>query len=259
MNDMLTKERLQFEVEDLLRNRPSLTAIIELEDDCFLSWLGRVDAVLGKWDESNTTSVERHLSINKLHDYSSCSPDQESIFSLISDFRKRSAVSAYNGLITMLYRARYSVILESGGPISVAVPGGRPYDYFEEVRKIIDLAYSEVFFIDRYLNAEFVSIYLAQIDPPVSVRLLTSTKMERYLSPAIVLLKEQIPVNVEVRYTSGEKIHDRYLIVDSKECYQSGSSFKDGSKKQPTTLSQITDAFEDILQIHDQIWSQAKS
>ena len=48
------------------------------------------------------------------------------------------------------------------------------------------------------------------------------------------------------------------MIVDQAACYQSGASFKDGAKKAPTTLTQITDAFPVVLQIYEDLWSQAK-
>jgi len=38
-------------------------------------------------------------------------------------------------------------------------------------------------------------------------------------------------------------------------CYQSGASFKDGAKKAPTTLTQITDAFSAVSATYEQRWS----
>jgi hypothetical protein len=39
------------------------------------------------------------------------------------------------------------------------------FDYFDEIRKIIELAKQDLFFIDPYLDSEFVSRYLSHVDP----------------------------------------------------------------------------------------------
>ena len=50
---------------------------------------------------------------------------------------------------------------------------------------------------------------------------------------------------------------DTYVIVDGESCYQSGASFKDGARKSPTTLTQITDAFPAIQQTYEDLWKSA--
>ena len=49
------------------------------------------------------------------------------------------------------------------GPLSVAVTHGAVFDYFDEVRKALGAAQIELFFVDPYLDSEFVSRYLTQI------------------------------------------------------------------------------------------------
>ena len=48
------------------------------------------------------------------------------------------------------------------------------------------------------------------------------------------------------------------IIVDSDSCFQSGASFKDGAKKSPTILTQITDAFPAIQSTYEKMWDEAK-
>jgi len=57
---------------------------------------------------------------------------------------------------------------------------------------------------------------------------------------------------------STEKHHDRYVFVDGKECFQSGASFKEGGAKAPTTLTQITDAFDAVQRTYEAFWAGAK-
>jgi hypothetical protein len=41
---------------------------------------------------------------------------------------------------------------------------GLVFDYFDGIRKQIELAKTELFFVDPYLDSDFVSRYLPQVD-----------------------------------------------------------------------------------------------
>lgn len=88
------------------------------------------------------------------------------------------------------------------------------------------------------------------------VRLLTVNKIKTLL-PAVQLFSEQNSISVEVRSVDG--LHDRYMFVDKKLCYQSGASFKDGAKKSPTAITQITDAFDAMLTTYERKWEEGKT
>lgn len=131
------------------------------------------------------------------------------------------------------------------------------FDYFEEIRQIIELSNEEVLFVDPYLDAEFVRSYLPHVRSEAAIRLLTSDKGKlTRLLPAVELFGQQSGHVVSVRSTNG--LHDRYMFIDKRACYRSGASFKDGAKHAPTTLTQITDAFDAVWQTYDQVWGAAK-
>ena len=139
-------------------------------------------------------------------------------------------------------------------PSAVAIPRGNTFDYFDEVRKIIELAKLDLFFIDPYLDPEFVARYLPHASKDVRVRLLTRDKIPALLS-AVDAYCSQHGVHVQIRSAPG--FHDRYIVVDECSCYQSGASFKDGAKTSPTTLTQITDAFDAVYRTYQEIWMSA--
>lgn len=87
------------------------------------------------------------------------------------------------------------------------------------------------------------------------MRLLTREKLQTLL-PAVEAFVKQSGAKVEVH--SATNFHDRYIFVDRISCYQSGASFKDGAKKAPTTLTQITDAFKAMSQMYEDLWNRAK-
>ena len=163
---------------------------------------------------------------------------------------------AYFELKTLLFQARHDLRMKTVGPISVAISGGRPFDYFDEIRKIMEMASKDLLFVDPYLEADFVSRYLPQVNEEVTVRLLASKKISSLVS-AVEIFVEQSGLRVEVRSaTSG--LHDRYVFVDGARCYQSGASFKDGAKKSQTTLTEITDVFEPVFQTYQRMWGDAE-
>jgi len=49
-----------------------------------------------------------------------------------------------------------------------------------------------------------------------------------------------------VRKGKDKELHDRFVFIDKSSSYQSGASFKGGTKKIQLLISQVTDAFETI-------------
>ena len=232
----MKKEELLGEVEDILRTAPSRSAVIEHNEDT-AAWLGRVSNFIEEW-EGLAKSTSLTLSI--------------------STFRSQRIMNKARGLdeiLTLLHQARYNLRMKTIGPVNTAIGQGAVFDYFDELRKLIETATRDLLFVDPYLDADFVSRYLPHVTAGVSVRLLTGKLLPKLL-PAVELFVQQSNIAVEVRSASG--LHDRYVLIDQNACYQSGASFKDGAKNALTTLTQITDAFPAVLQTYKDMWDQAK-
>jgi len=230
----VTDEELLGEVEDILRTMPPRETLRDPTDENF-AWLGRVSAFVESWD----------------------SPKQIALGGAIERFHDRMAVPAEIGfrqILTLLHQARHSLRMKTVGPVNAAVGQGQVFDYFDEVRKLIEPATQDLLFIDPYLDAEFVSRYLPHVSKGVVIRLLARERLNTLLS-AVDAFSQQFGAAVQVRSALG--FHDRYVLVDHSACYQSGASFKDGAKKSPTTLTQITDAFEAVQRTYEEIWNQA--
>lgn len=155
-------------------------------------------------------------------------------------------------LSALLHRMRFDLLMKTRGPLSTVIGHGQVFDYFDELRKIIEPARQDIFFVDPYLDADFVSRYLPHVNSAATIRLLTREKLAT-LMPSVKQFAQQAQRSIEVR--SAPKFHDRYVFVDRSECYQSGASFKDGGRAAPTTLTQIMDAFPAMLQTYETIWS----
>jgi len=229
-----TDLQLLSEIENLLRTRPSEGTISESTDEIF-SWLGRVSSVISQIDVSRMPFL--NMSIGKIN----------------SPFDVFGSVAGYREIMIALHMAQHELKMRTVGPTNIAVSQGAVFDYFDEIRKAIGAASLEVLFVDPYLDADFVSRYFPHVHSGVQVRLLTSKKKLTGLLPAIEMFAKQSGLSVVVR-SSGD-LHDRFLFIDKSTCYQSGASFKDGGRNAPTTLTQITDAFNAMWSTYDGIWN----
>jgi hypothetical protein len=228
-------EELLVEVEDILRTMPPRETLRHSSDENF-AWLGRVAAFVETWNL--TKCVPLTAAMNDFHGPMA-----------------REAQEGFRKIVTLLHQARQDLRMKTVGPVSTAVGRGQVFDYFDEVRKIIEPASRDLLFVDPYLDAEFVSRYLPHAKSGVPIRLLARERVSTLL-PAVDLFTRQTGATVVVR--SAPNFHDRYVIVDHSACYQSGASFKDGAKSAPTTLTQITDAFAAVQKTYEGIWTSGK-
>ena len=228
---IMTDEELLAEVEDILRSMPDRATLRHPTDENF-AWLGRVSALIEAWNP--VKAIPLGAAMDQFH-----------------GVMARDAQEGSRKIQTLLHQARHALRMKTIGPVNSAIGQGRIFDYFDEVRKIIEPAQQDVFFVDPYLDAEFVSRYLPHLRPGLSIRLLARERLGTLL-PAADTFARQSGNAVSVRSAPG--FHDRYVFVDRGACYQSGASFKDGAKAAPTTLTQITDAFPVVLQTYEDLW-----
>lgn len=232
----LTPEQLLAEVEDVLRTMPERKTIRhELPEN--YAWFGRAAALVAQWN--SVKSVEFDVCVRQIH-----------------SFTAMDASQALGGILTLLQQARHDLRLKAVGPLTVAIDKGSVFDYFDEVRKLIEEAQTDLLFVDPYLDAEFVSRYLPHVRSGVAIRLLGKERMST-LVPAVQAFAQQNSVNIQVRAATA--LHDRFVFIDKKSCYQSGASFKDGAKKAPTSLAQVNDAFAPIQTTYETSWSTAQA
>lgn len=228
----ISHDQLLLEVEDILRTMPPVGSLSNNSADV-LVWLGRASAAIQAWQPMKAIAVF-DLYVERL---GTNSPAEQT--------------KAARGILILLHQAQHDLRMQTTGPLSVGVQKGSVFHYFDELRQVIELARNDLLFVDPYLDAEFISRYMPHVAIGVSVRLLSS-KSTPALASAALLFSQQEGLSISVRSSPG--LHDRYLFVDGSACYQSGSSFKDGAKRAPTTLVQITDAFVPVRDTYEGLW-----
>ena len=226
------KKQLLAEVEELIRSAPTSDSQALDRPE----WLGQVSAVLTE-SLQNSSAVDSYL----------------------MDMKYRSVTgdigSSYGRILVSLHRAKRILQWHTGVPTGVVIEEGMVFDYFDRIRTIIECAKHEIFFVDPYMEVDFVSRYMKFISSGVNSQLLTSKKSDTLVA-ALGMFAKQSRTNIEVRLS--KHIHDRFIFVDQQSCYLSGASFKDGAKRSPTIIAQITDGFDVLFGCYRKIWSASK-
>lgn len=227
----ITPQQLLGEFEDLLRTMPSVRSIgSDAQEN--LAWLGRAKNLVEMWRPHNILFGSY-------------------IDSALSNIGITSDGGSKKILIT-IHEAINNLRLATTGPLTSVIDRGNVYDYFEGIRKIVESAKVDLFFIDPYLDADFLERYLPHVTSDTTVRLLTNKHVDK-LVPAIKLFRQQNN-NMSIEVRADSNLHDRWVFVDRQSCYQSGASFKDGAKNSSTTLTQIVDVFDAMSLHYEEVW-----
>jgi hypothetical protein len=112
-------------------------------------------------------------------------------------------------------------------PNQVFLPAGSQHDAYVELRKIVQLAASEILIVDNYVDDTLWQL-LTNLLPGVRIRILTS-KMKGDFQLEAKKFAAQHGSHVEVRQTGS--YHDRFIIEDAQRCWHIGASIKDAGSK----------------------------
>jgi len=234
--DIAGTEKVLREIEELLRTLPSEVDFRAESDDILL------------WRAASLALV----SIKPVRPDLAAIGPQWSNFDLKKNLNYKTNIR--NELFVLLHQVRRQILLERDVTTGTSVEAGKVFDYFNDVRRRIGLAVSSLYFVDPYLDADFVARFLAPLDPNLEVRLLTSNKRIGSLLPAVDTLSSQTKMAIQVREAP---FHDRYVFIDNRIGVLSSASFKDGGKS-PAALIEVMDQFVPLLQQYENIWLSAK-
>lgn len=104
---------------------------------------------------------------------------------------------------------------------------GQMYDATSFLSQIMEEAYSGIILIDNYVDRGTLDI-LSHKRQGVEVRIITSRDGNRITRKELDTFNTQYH-NLSIETT--DKVHDRYLIIDTAEMYHIGASLKDAGRK----------------------------
>jgi hypothetical protein len=166
-----TKEQLLGAIDEALRTMPLPQAFGYPNDDT-LAWLGRASALIQEWSAGAGGAPLQVSSSTTAAD------------TICSNRNSIAIQAATNTIRRVLNEARADLQLRTVGPMTAAFEAGKVFDYFDEVRKIIEPAASDVLFVDPYLDADFVARYLPHVRVGTPVRLLTRERLSALFLPS---------------------------------------------------------------------------
>lgn len=242
----MEKEQVLEGLKEVYRTRPNIHELQKPTEDTRV-WIGTTNAILSQVGSSISSSAESIKGTGTKHTGQG------------ADFFNNNEKERYEGNYERIEQTLINEITKLElviGATAIPVGEGKIFTYHTGVRKIVEAANTEVFFVDLYISADFVSDYLADIPSHINIRVLTSDKAKRALDAALTsakILKKQNGSDIQIRVGTG--MHDRHVFIDGQTCYMTGASIKDGAKNAPTTIIKITDAFAATLNTYETMWA----
>jgi hypothetical protein len=112
-------------------------------------------------------------------------------------------------------------------PTQVFLPAGSSHDAYIGIRKIIQLATTEILIVDTYVDETLWQL-LTNVPPTTKIRVMTM-QMKGDFTLEGRKFATQHGNTIEVRQTKA--YHDRFIIVDSGRVWHLGASIKDAGHK----------------------------
>jgi hypothetical protein len=226
-------DELLVEVRSLIRDLPSGEDFRRGKLEV-VAWRGAAVAVLRKWNAIRSSAFDTHIKMAHSTVYGD------------SNLWDATAI---------LHKAEYDLNLREGASRAAAVPAGKPYDYFNATRKVIELAGSDLFIVDPWMDAEFAERFLVHVTAGATVRLLTSDRYRAKLKSAVEELVLQQPAPTAIHIREDGHLHGRYMFVDGGSAFISDASFKDGGKWADAILIDLLDVAQDVRAIFEMRWA----
>jgi len=133
---------------------------------------------------------------------------------------------------------------------------GSEHDAYVHIRSILQTANHQVFIIDPYMDSSIFQVLGTLSSAVVTVKLLTSKIPADFGLEAQKFVKQHSGFSVEARRT--KDFHDRFIILDEKNCFLLGASIKDAGNKGFTVvpLSEFS-IVKSVIDHANQVWPSA--
>lgn len=231
MTGYMEPDELLAELRRLQGDMPEPSQLPQISQD-FLDWYGRLRALLV------ITNPRHGVTLNT----------QEIYFG--QPLLRGGSIQQIRTLLTNEVQ-RLEIML--GPQIQPVYGPGAQYDFYRNLRAIIQSAEQEIFLIDNYIDRDALDLYCGDL-PAIRARVLT----HRYFNTLEPVLKLLSAKNEGIEVRDSEELHDRVIFIDQRECWVVGASFKDAADNKPTYIAPLpADVVEIKLDAYNGIWERA--
>jgi hypothetical protein len=142
-------------------------------------------------------------------------------------FRLQNANKKLDRMIAVLRSAVEQLRWTLPDPKQVFVPAGSPHDAYVEIRKILAQVTNELMIVDPWVDQTLWPL-LSNLPGPARIRILTDHMKGDFMLEGRKFAAQH-QYTIEVR--TNPSFHDRFVFVDSTECWHMGPSIKDAGNK----------------------------
>ncbi len=160
---------------------------------------------------------------------------------VVEELAKREKKEALNdGLSRIGWKVESGKLLPTTDTVrELFFPQESPHDAYVEIKGILRKPTHNLDIIDPYMDESMFTVLGALGETAMTVHLLTRHIPNDFTHEAKKFVAQHSNFTIEVR--KSKQFHDRFIILDSTECWHLGCSIKDAGKK-AFMLSQIEDA-----------------
>lgn len=135
-------------------------------------------------------------------------------------------------------------------------PVGTQHDAYVEIKRLFQKATTSLDIIDPYVDSSFFTVIGTISEKPLTIKLLTHNMPSDFSHEKSKFLVQHKQLTLEVK--KSREFHDRFIILDEKECWHLGASIKDAGIR-AFMVHQIQD-FENQMALINQVkttWDKA--
>jgi hypothetical protein len=136
-------------------------------------------------------------------------------------------------------------------------PKGSEHDAYVHIRGIFQRAKTQLLIVDPYLDGSILEMISSVPASYLTVKVLTSNVPSDFVLQARKFIAQYPRFSLQVR--TMREFHDRFIVVDTNECYHVGASLKDAGRK-AFMVSKLEDPINISALMNQQVqaWSAAQ-
>ena len=201
-----------------------------------LQWITRVHAMVKRFDSFK--GLEFDQVSNSMHNMHGWSAGVRKIFMEVSK---------------VIEELKLDLELEGEDEVGKVYESNKTFDFFTDLKTLLESAVSEIFIVDPYFNGKAFKNLLSNIKPDVKIEILSKGPLADEVLPYAEKHCEQFSSVISIRKT--KKTHDRVIFIDGSYGWIIGGSLNDGGKK-PSYLLPLPPALApEKHTIYKDIWS----
>ncbi len=136
--------------------------------------------------------------------------------------------------------------------ITGAYEPGDEYGFYKDLKTVVGFATKGLFVIDNYSDTQLFDIYMENVGPGVTIRVLTNQ-----VGGSLKAVAKKLAGRGSLELRSSNDVHDRVVFADDR-CWVIGQSIKDAARKKPTYMVEHAGAAA-MQGIYEAIWAAAIS